>query len=171
LLGASVGVVLVVAGLAIDPLVGVVVSSDSMVPTLNVGDIVLMRGVDVEPTVGTIIIFHDPNNYERPVVRRLIGYVQGYFETKGDHNPRPDGWRVPPQNLMGVCIGKIPYVGVLSLQLHGPLGVTLLILLIALITVLTAMDYVESKKCHSNKVSTSPTRYAEHYMVKRQSDQ
>jgi signal peptidase len=124
-----------------------VVSSESMVPTLNVGDIILVRGVDpTTVTVGTIIIFHSPNNYEMPIVHRVIVVDQMddtvFFETKGDHNPVQDGWKVPAQNLMGVYVAKIPYVGLLSLELRGPIGVTLIILLVALII---TIEYKESK--------------------------
>lgn len=124
-----------------------VVSSESMVPSLNVGDIIIVRGVDPRTvTVGTIIIFHSPSNPEMPIVHRVIAVDnQGstiLFQTKGDHNPGPDGWRVPAENLMGVYVGKIPYVGLLSLELRGPLGITLIILLVALII---AIEYRESK--------------------------
>ena len=124
-----------------------VVSSESMVPTLNVGDIILVRGVDPHAvTVGTIIIFHSPHNYEMPIVHRVVAIDdQGNsisFETKGDHNPVQDSWRVPSQNLMGVYVAKLPYVGLISLQLRGPVGVTLIILLVALIV---AIEYGESK--------------------------
>lgn len=124
-----------------------VVSSGSMIPTLNVGDIIIVRGVDPRTvTVGTIIIFHSPNEYDMPIVHRVIAIDnQGntvFFQTKGDNNPGPDGWKVPAQNLMGVYAARIPYVGLLSLELRGPLGIALIILLIALII---AIEYRESK--------------------------
>jgi len=124
-----------------------VVSSGSMVPTLNVGDIILVRGVDPRTvTVGTIIIFHSPADYDMPIVHRVIKIDNEgntiFFETKGDHNPIQDGWRVPTQNLMGVYTARLPYVGLLSLELRGPLGVTVIILLVALII---AIEYKESK--------------------------
>lgn len=124
-----------------------VVSSESMVPTLNVGDIILVSGIDPhQVTVGTIIIFHSPNNYDMPIVHRVIEIINEgnsiFFRTKGDHNPGPDGWRVPAPNLMGVYVAKLPYVGILSLQLRGPLGITLIVLLVALIIVI---EYNESK--------------------------
>ncbi len=124
-----------------------VVSSESMVPTLNVGDIILVRGIDPrDVVVGMIIIFHSPSNYEIPIVHRVVGIDnQGdsiFFETKGDHNLSKDGWKVPAQNLMGAYVGKIPYLGLLSLQLRGPVGVTIIVLLVALIA---AIEYRESK--------------------------
>lgn len=124
-----------------------VVSSGSMIPTLNVGDIIIVRGVDPHTvTVGTIIIFHSPNEYDLPIVHRVIAIQNDgsnvFFETKGDNNPGPDGWRVPGQNLIGVYVAKVPYVGLLSLELRGPLGIMLIILLIALII---AIEYSESR--------------------------
>lgn len=124
-----------------------VVSSGSMVPVLNVGDIIIVHGVDPSTVaVGTIIIFHSPYEYDMPIVHRVVQILHEngstYFETKGDHNPVQDGWKVPAQNLIGVYVMKIPYLGLISLELRGPLGVTLIILLVALII---AVEYSESR--------------------------
>ena len=125
-----------------------VVSSGSMIPTLNVGDIIVVRGTDPSiVTVGTIIIFHSPYDYSTPIVHRVIAIDdqngQEFFETKGDNNPVADGWRVPSANLIGVYVMKIPYIGLLSLELRGPLGWILIVLLVMLII---GMEYDESKK-------------------------
>jgi signal peptidase len=124
-----------------------VVSSGSMVPVLNVGDIIIVRGVDPKTvTVGTIIIFHSPYEYDMPIVHRVVAVLNDngsiYFQTKGDHNDIQDGWKVPAANLMGVYVMKIPYIGLISLELRGPLGVTLIVLLVALIIL---VEYSESK--------------------------
>ena len=124
-----------------------VVSSGSMIPVLNVGDIILVRGADpASITLGTIIIFHSPYEYDMPIVHRVIAVLNDsgslFFETKGDHNDIQDGWKVPAANLMGVYVMKIPYVGLISLELRGPLGVTLIVLLVALIIL---VEYSESK--------------------------
>jgi len=125
-----------------------VVSSGSMIPTLNVGDIIIVRGVYPSTvTVGTIIIFHSPYDYSEPIVHRVIAIDnsggQLFFHTKGDNNPVQDGWSVPAANLMGVYVAKIPYVGLLSLELRGPVGWILIALLILLII---AVEYKESKE-------------------------
>jgi len=124
-----------------------VVSSGSMIPYLNVGDIILVRGVDPRTvTVGTVIIFHSPADYEMPIVHRVIRIDndsgQIFFETKGDNNWVQDGWKVPSQNLMGIYVAKVPYIGLLSLELRGPPGIAVIILLVALII---AIEYNESK--------------------------
>lgn len=134
-----------------------VVSSGSMIPTLNVGDIIVVRGTDPNTiTVGTIIIFHSPYDYPTAIVHRVIAIDdqggQEFFETKGDNNAVADGWRVPASNLIGVYVMKIPYVGLLSLELRGPLGWILIALLVMLIIV---MEYEESQKAQGKKPASS----------------
>ena len=103
-----------------------VVPSTSMVPTLNVGDIVIVKGVDPNAiTVGTIIIFRSPSG-SIDIIHRVIGIVKEgdtlYFQTKGDHNSAADPWSpgVPEANVKGVLVTKIPYVGYVTLALQGP---------------------------------------------------
>ena len=120
------------------------VSSESMVPTLNVGDLIVVKGADPKTvTIGTIIVFHSPRNYEMLIVHRVIAiHDQGgkmYFETKGDNNPAKDSWYpylgVPETNLVGVVIGKVAYLGYLILALKEPLGMTFIIALTALVII------------------------------------
>jgi signal peptidase len=136
-----------------------VVSSGSMIPTLNVGDIIVVRGTDPGTvTVGTIIIFHSPYDYPTAIVHRVIAVDdqggQDFFETKGDNNAVADGWRVPAVNLIGVYVMKIPYVGLLSLELRGPLGWILIALLVLLII---TMEYDESKKSQKKRAAAKLT--------------
>lgn len=130
-----------------------VVSSGSMIPVLNVGDIIIVRGVNPDTvTVGTIIIFHSPYEYDLPIVHLVIAVLndngQRFFETKGDNNQVQDGWRVPVLNLIGVLVAKVPYIGLISLELRGPLGVTVIVLLVALII---GIEYKESKSATAKR--------------------
>jgi signal peptidase len=120
------------------------VSSESMVPTLNVGDLIIVKGSDPNlVTVGTIIVFHSPRNHEMLIVHRVVGITsQGgklYFETKGDNNPIKDGWYpypgVPEENLVGVVIGKVAYVGYVILALKEPMGMAVIVLLTAFVVI------------------------------------
>ena len=126
-----------------------VVPSTSMVPTLNVGDIVFVKGVDPNTiAVGTIIIFRSPGG-SIDIIHRVIGIVKErdtlYFQTKGDHNAAPDPWSpgVPEQNVKGVLVGKIPYIGYVTLALQGTLGIILIAMLIFLMIV---FEYYDSRK-------------------------
>ena len=133
-----------------------VVPSTSMVPTLNVGDIVIVKGVDTSTiTVGTIIIFRSPSG-SIDIIHRVIGITkQGnklYFQTKGDHNPGPDPWLpgVPAENVKGVLVGKIPYIGYVTLALSGVLGYIMIGFLIFLMLV---FEYYDSRKKPSRKTN------------------
>jgi signal peptidase len=133
-----------------------VVPSRSMVPTLNVGDIVFVRGVDPNTiTVGTIIIFQSPGG-SIDIIHRVIGITRVggtlYFQTKGDNNPGPDPWSpgVPEQNVKGVLVGKVPYVGYVTLTLQGPLGIILIAILIFL---MIGFEYYDSRKKTEKKTS------------------
>jgi len=120
------------------------VSSGSMIPTLNVGDLIIVRGADPNSvTVGSIIVFHSPRDRDMLIVHRVVGInnQQGtlYFETKGDNNPTKDSWSpypgVPQSHLVGIVIGRVAYLGYVILALKEPLGMTAIVLLTALVIV------------------------------------
>jgi len=94
----------------------ITISSGDMIPTLDLGDLVVVGNVDPNTvTVGTIIIFHSPYDYPTAIVHRVIAIDnvsgQEFFETKGDNNPVADMWRVPANYLIGEYLAKIPYLG------------------------------------------------------------
>ena len=98
------------------------VASGSMVPTLNVGDLIIVQGISnfstvyAHPLNGTIIVFHTylPGDdhpmllgaSDELIVHRVINetrrYDQSlgryvyYFSTKGDANTGPDTWDPAP---------------------------------------------------------------------------
>ncbi|MCR6623002.1 MAG: signal peptidase I [archaeon YNP-LCB-024-027] len=101
-----------------------VVASGSMEPTLNVGDVIIIRGVNPEDLkVGDIIVFNPPQPYYNgvPWVHRIISIQkignEIYFRTRGDANAYPDPFTLTKSNIVGVMIGKIPYLGLISLNL------------------------------------------------------
>jgi len=120
------------------------VSSESMLPTLRVGDLIIVKGVEsAAVSLNDIIVFHNPRNRNMLIVHRVVGIVKAgdtlYFETKGDNNPGRDNWDpypgVPEHLVVGVVIGTIPYVGYVILALKEPLGMAIVALLTALVIV------------------------------------
>ncbi|MHA2010266.1 MAG: signal peptidase I [Promethearchaeota archaeon] len=130
----------------------VVVVSGSMEPNLHKGDLLFLRGKDaddikngtIEGKEGDIIVFdargipgwhHAPND---PIVHRVIAkrYDNGwFFLTKGDANPSHDSAWVPETRILGVVVGRIPYIGWVKILLTDsglliPLLVIVSILLI-----------------------------------------
>lgn len=91
------------------------VLSGSMVPTLPIGGLVVVRPVDANTLqVGDIISFRYPN-MNTPVCHRIhaIQYVDGvkYFETKGDANNAPEQFLTPMDAVYGKAIFHVPYIG------------------------------------------------------------
>ena len=125
-----------------------VVVSGSMIPTLNVGDLIIIRGESPEQiSVGTIIVFHSPINYNTLIVHRIVEKIDHGndfgFKTKGDYNLHADNWIVNSENIIGSYIGKIPYIGIIIIKLKEPAGMSLLIFLIV---VMIIFEFLGDKK-------------------------
>jgi len=92
-----------------------VVVSESMTPTLNVGDIIIVRG-EASYKVHDIIVYHTPL-YSKPIVHRIIGIKNGYFITKGDHNQFSDPGTIAPRqgvspdDVQGKVVFVVPKLG------------------------------------------------------------
>ncbi|MFX1275946.1 MAG: signal peptidase I [Promethearchaeota archaeon] len=136
----------------------VVVSSGSMSPTLNEGDMLFVKGVDgSEIQNESIIVFHaiwssDPSI---PVVHRVIGIhnYSGvlYFETKGDNNEIPDPYFVREEFVYGVVIGGIPYIGWIKLIFdRSGLLYIILIIIIFYLGISMIFDYIKEKENERN---------------------
>jgi signal peptidase len=92
------------------------VRTGSMVPTLNVGDLIVVQGIpSSEVSNSDIIVFHSPVDYSTLIVHRVIRIEtdqnQIYFSTKGDHNVVADPWQVPETSLVGKVIANYAGVG------------------------------------------------------------
>ena len=120
----------------------VVVTSESMVPTLNVGDLLILKHVPEDDLkVGDIIVYEDSWYTAAPIVHRIVRIeeINGvkHFYTKGDANPTEDPGDRVYDEITGVVVFKIPWVGNISLFLRGlmstPAGIALIIIIFGLI--------------------------------------
>jgi signal peptidase len=118
-----------------------VVSSGSMVPTLNVGDVIIVRdgGSFLMVEKGDIIVFHSPYDWNKTIVHRVYNILLNGQEkalvTKGDNNPSPDGWVVRKENYIGKVIFSIPQIGRIASIISPPLNYFLIIFFLFLIFV------------------------------------
>jgi signal peptidase I len=96
------------------------VVSTSMLPTLNVGDVIIVQGVpatqiNANYTTGDIVVYRNPYDPDERIVHRAIkieSEVDGYWiTTHGDNNPRDSYERFHESYLVGKVIARIPYVG------------------------------------------------------------
>jgi len=92
-----------------------VVVSESMTPTLNVGDIIIVIGQD-DYEVSDIVVY-ETALYSKPIVHRIIGEKNGNFVTKGDNNRFPDPGTIAPKegvspdDVQGKVVYVIPKLG------------------------------------------------------------
>jgi len=133
----------------------VAISGQSMNPTLEDGDLTVVRGVPAEEIkVGDIIVF-DPQNGVRTVhrVTRIQTLENGTltFKTKGDALDGDDPYTVYPENIHGRLLYRIPYLGYLFLN------PTILIIIIAIIVVIIILWPERKGRFHHKTKTRSPT--------------
>jgi len=133
----------------------VVVVSGSMEPQIHEGDMLFVMGIEpeniksgtIEDKTGDIIVFNAqwPFAPLDPIVHRVINkYQEGdtwYFETKGDANAIPDRDRVSEDDIIGVVVGGIPYIGWVKIFLtESGLLIPLLVIISALLIISIVRD-------------------------------
>jgi signal peptidase len=118
----------------------VVVTSESMSPTLERGYLlVLQKQAPEDINVGKIIVYNADWHTSAPVVHRVIQreYIDGEYRyyTQGDNNDNPDPYYRVYEDIVGVVIASVPWVGniTLFLQQPGVLPVIIVLLIILMI--------------------------------------
>lgn len=94
-----------------------VVTSGSMQPYLDPGDVALVRrAVAGEVERGDAISFYRPNGHglitHRVIDIKILDGVL-YFQTQGDNNLAPDANLTPANALFGIVEGRLPKIGYL----------------------------------------------------------
>jgi signal peptidase I len=117
----------------------VVVTSYSMLPALDRGDLLVLQGHAAEDIdVGNIIVFTTSSN-EAPIVHRVIRIevVDGEYRyyTQGDNNDYVDSGYRTHEDIVGVMVWRIQYLGHVSLFLKEPEGMAVAIILIVIILI------------------------------------
>lgn len=126
------------------------VSSQSMYPTLKKGDLILVKRQNNYKN-GDIITFSNPKGVKKSdtVTHRIVGMTKekGHviYKTKGDANNGPDGWKVGENNIVGITIYYLPYLGYIISASKTPYGFILLILLPAFILLYTEIQNIKKE--------------------------
>ncbi len=126
----------------------VVVESESMLPTLEVGHLLVLQARAPEQIqVGDIIVFNAVY-HSKPIVHRIVEIEnvtieienvttsELHYYTKGDNNALSDpGYRVH-EDIIGVVVLAVPYVGHVTLFLHEPYGFAIVVVLFLALLIL-----------------------------------
>lgn len=74
----------------------------------NKGDIMVIKGAETVD-IGDVVVYQ--GYAVNPIIHRVVHVNDKSFETKGDHNPAPDGYDIKDDMVLGKAIFKIPYLG------------------------------------------------------------
>ncbi len=102
-----------------------IMRSGSMVPAIEVGDVVVIEHVwalDVGP--GDVVTFQDPSGEAGTVTHRVrsVDDSDGVrtFETCGDANVECESWSIVPEDTVGRAVFVVPGVGLVVVNLLRP---------------------------------------------------
>lgn len=140
------------------------VVSTSMVPTLNVGDVIIVQWVPASEiradySIGDIVVFRDPSRPDYRIVHRAVeieNMADGYhITTHGDNNPPSAKERFHEQYLIGKVIARLPYVGNFALFVNA-LGnfYYFLIIIIIVINILLSLFYDSDSEKKAREAET-----------------
>lgn len=110
-----------------------VIISGSMIPKIQVGDIVIVNNTN-NAKINDIIAFKRGSTV---IVHRIIKEmdVSGklMYQTKGDNNNIPDTELVDISEIEGVYIGKIPFIGKILMFMYNNLSIIVVLIVVILI--------------------------------------
>jgi signal peptidase len=109
-----------------------VVRSESMKPSLNMGDVVIVGPVKGQLKPGDIISYEQKGAL---IIHRVIEVKDGNIQTKGDANEAADPWLVSISDVKGVFQFKVPYLGFLSSFVRTSVGWGVLVILPAVVLI------------------------------------
>ena len=120
-----------------------VVSSGSMIPNLNVFDVIIVQGnVPFDHIkVGDIIVFNRPSIHDRVIVHRVAEILQNdplVIRTKGDANPGSipgTDFPITKQDYIGKVEYVIPQIGYVTRILTPPINYIIIAVIIGIMLV------------------------------------
>ncbi len=135
-----------------------VVASGSMIPALEVYDIIVIQGHDPfeEVQVGDIIVFDRPSDHNRVIVHRVESILNEEpftVRTQGDANPsfiRGTDYPITEEEYIGKVAYVIPQVGYITQILKPPMNYIIIAIVIG---VMIIKQFAGKKKDEQDIVS------------------
>ena len=120
-----------------------VVASGSMVPVLEVYDVLIVQGHEPfeDINIGDIIVFDRPSDHDRVIVHRVASIIDENpktIRTKGDANPASipgTDFPITEEEYIGKVAYVIPQVGYVTQLLKPPINYVLIAIVIGIMIV------------------------------------
>ena len=142
-----------------------IVLTDSMVPEIYSGDLIICKTADAEDIeVNDVISFFDPaGNGTSIVTHRVIEIIEEngeiFFRTRGDNNNTDDKELVPSENLVGVYKMRIAGAGHIAMFMQSTAG--LIICVVLPIILLVGYDIIRRRIYEKNNKQDTDALLAE----------
>ncbi len=128
-----------------------VVSSGSMIPELQVFDVLVVQGHDPFDTVeiGDVIVFNRPSGHDRVIVHRVVSIIDDNpltIRTKGDANPASipgTDFPITEEEFIGKVQYVIPQVGYVTRILAPPINYIIIAIIIG---IMVAKQFAKKKR-------------------------
>ena len=117
-----------------------VVASGSMVPALEVYDVIIVQGHDPieEVEAGDIIVFDRPSDHSKVIVHRVVsitGEDPRELRTKGDANPASipgTDFPITEDDYIGRVVYTVPQIGYVSQLIKPPVNYIIIVIVIGI---------------------------------------
>jgi len=117
-----------------------VVSSGSMVPELEVYDVLVVQGNDPfeKVVVGDIIVFDRPSDHDRVIVHRVVEIIDDdpfTVKTRGDANPGSisgTDYPITEEEYLGTVAYVVPQVGFITQILTPPTNYIIIAIIVGI---------------------------------------
>jgi len=128
-----------------------VVSSGSMIPELQVFDVLVVNGNEPfeEVQVGDVIVFNRPSGHDRVIVHRVASIIDENpltIRTKGDANPASipgTDFPITSEEYIGQVAYVIPQVGYITRILTPPINYIIIAIIVG---IMIAKQFSKKKK-------------------------
>jgi len=120
-----------------------VVASGSMIPELEVYDVLIVQGHEPfdDIQISDIIVFNRPSDHDRVIVHRVVSvidYEPKTLRTKGDANPASipgTDFPITEEEYIGKVVYTLPQVGYVTQLLKPPINYVIIALVIGVMIV------------------------------------
>ena len=131
-----------------------VVASGSMIPVLEVYDVLVVQGHDPfeEVEIGDIIVFNRPSDHNRVIVHRVVSIIDEdpkIIRTQGDANPASipgTDFPISEEEYIGKVVYTLPQVGYVTQLLKPPTNYIIIAIVIGVMIIKQMMGKKKKEK-------------------------
>jgi len=137
-----------------------VVASGSMIPELEVYDVLIVQGHEPFENIdtGDIIVFNRPSDHNRVIVHRVVSVIDDEpktLRTKGDANPASipgTDFPITEEEYIGKVVYTLPQVGYVTQLLKPPINYVIIAVVIGVMIV----KQITKKKKEKETILSDP---------------